>query len=112
MTASKRLPAPPKHLSSEARSLWVAVVAGYELEPRHEKTLLVALESLDRLRQAPRAIEADGPYPADRFGQPKAHPALAIERDSRIAYLRAMREMGLDLSEPISSRPPSRWHDR
>jgi len=105
----KRPPAPPKHLSSESRALWTATVADYELEPRHEKTLLVALEALDRLREAQQAIEADGPYPHDRFGQPRAHPALATERDSRVAYLRAMREIGLDLSEPATSRPPTRW---
>jgi hypothetical protein len=82
-------------------------MADYELEPRHETVLLVALEALDRMREAQRAVTADGAYIDGRFGK-KAHPALAIERDSRLAFLRSSRELGLDLEAP-ASRPPTRW---
>ena len=35
------------------------------------------------------------------------HPAVAIERDARIAFLRAVRELALaDAGEPTEIRPP------
>ena len=102
--------APPKHLSSEARALWRSVLADYELERRHEAILLTALEALDRMRQAQAQLTADGLTTTDRYGGVKAHPAVVIERDSRAAFLRAMRELGLDLEAPPTTRPPSRYH--
>jgi P27 family predicted phage terminase small subunit len=107
MSAKKRAPA---HLSPEAARIWRSVVDDYELEARHELTLVVALEALDRLRQAQAEISRDGITIAGRFG-PRQHPALAVERDARIAFLRASRELGLDLEAPATSRPPTRWRD-
>lgn len=104
----KRPTPPPKHLSAEAGKLWRSVLEDYELEPRHEAVLLVALEAMDRMREAQQAIKNDGAYIGGRFGL-KAHPALAIERDSRLAFLRAARELGLDLEAPATPRPPSRY---
>lgn len=104
-------PKPPpsaKHLSSEARSLWRSVLADYSLEPHHLAILQAACEALDRTAEARAAIERDGAYVEGRFGT-KAHPALSIERDNRTQFLRALRELGLDLETPATSRPPSRW---
>ena len=41
-------PPSPKHLSSEARSLWRSVLADYRLEPHHLAILQAACEALDR----------------------------------------------------------------
>jgi P27 family predicted phage terminase small subunit len=107
--AKSGTPAPPRHLSAAARKFWRSVLAAYELETHHLAILAAACEAMDRMAEARAAIEADGAYISGRFGM-KAHPALAIERDSRTAMLRAIRELGLDLEAPASSRPPSRWH--
>jgi hypothetical protein len=40
----------------------------------------------------------------DRFGAPKPHPLLPIERDSRQAFLAGMKALNLDL-EPLRDRP-------
>jgi hypothetical protein len=53
------------------------------------------------MREAQAAIAADGAYVTGRFG-PKAHPGIAVERDSRLAMLRAFRELGLDVEIPSS----------
>lgn len=103
----RKLPSAPRHLTASARAFWRSVVGEYELEVHHLAILQAACEARDRLAEARAAIERDGPYVEGRFGM-KAHPALAIERDSRTAMLRALRELGLDLEAPIS-RPPTRW---
>lgn len=88
--------------------MWNAIVAEYGLEAHHRAILAAACEALDRMREAQAAIAASGAYVEGRFG-PKAHPAIAVERDSRAAMLRALRELGLDLEAPATSRPPTRW---
>jgi P27 family predicted phage terminase small subunit len=108
MTVRKRPAPPPAHLSDESKGIWRSVLAEYELdEKRHQAMLLVALEAFDRMREAQEAIRRDGAYIDGRFGK-KAHPALAIERDSRTAFLRAQRELGLDLSAD-PPRSPTPW---
>jgi P27 family predicted phage terminase small subunit len=104
--AVPRAPATPRHLQAAGRDLWRRVAGAYALEPHHEAILQAAAEAADRIAEARAAIEADGAYVEGRFGK-KAHPGLSVERDSRIAMLRAIRELGLDLIE--ASRPPTRW---
>ena len=99
----------PKHLSEAARKIWNSVVKDYELEPRHLELLRLALEALDAAEKARQTIASEGQIvDGGRYGK-KAHPCIAIERDSRIAHARLMRELGLDLENPAASRPPSRW---
>ena len=100
---------PPQHLSTKSKRLWRSVLADYELEKRHEAILGTAREALDRMRQAQAQLAEDGLTTVDRYGGVQAQPAVAIERDSRNAFLRAMRELGLDLEAPPSTRPPSRY---
>ena len=90
---------------------WVRHVSKmYELASHHERILVAAAESWDRMCQARELIAADGLVATDRHGQTRAHPAIGIELDLRVAFLRAVRELGLpdgaDGSQPSESRPP------
>lgn len=100
-------PKAPAHLTAASGTFWAAVVKDYDLEPHHLAILQAACEARDRLDEARAAIERDGAYVVGRFG-PKSHPAIAVERDSRLAMVRCLRELGLDLEAPVS-RPPTRW---
>lgn len=92
-------PAAPEHLSAESRKLWRELTHEYELEPHEHKTLRLALEALDRATQARKALRRKGLTYDDRFGQPHARPEVAIERDSRAAFVRMMKELALPAEE-------------
>ena len=107
MTRSKGQPNPPKHLKAATRRWWSAVVSEYMLEPHHIRLLTLAGESWDRCAGAREALAKLGTTYNDRFGQPKARPEVAIERDSRIAFTRVLRELALDINEPADESRPS-----
>ena len=95
----------PGHLSVEAAEWFESCVKSYELEPHHLKLLVFACEALDRAMEARRRIEADGAFFTNRFGEPRAHPAINVERDCRMWFARLVRELGLS-DEDIEIRPP------
>ena len=98
---------PPLHLRPETRAWCASVDRDYELEPHHRRLLVLAAEAWDRAAQAREEIAAAGAYYVDRFGSPKAHPALAVERDSRTAFARLVRELELDAAEPLRRPVPT-----
>jgi phage terminase small subunit len=98
-------PSAPAHLKPETAAWWTLVLEDYDLQPHHIRLLTAAATAWDRADQAREAIELDGPYQRDRYGGFKSHPALAVERDSRLAFARLLRELSLEDS-PGDSRPP------
>lgn len=101
--------AAPKHLRKATAAWWRDVLGDYEgLQPHHIRLLTLAAEAFDRTQQARETLKKEGTYYTDRFGQPKAHPAVAVERDSRIAFARLIRELDLDAAPEPDPRPPRR----
>jgi P27 family predicted phage terminase small subunit len=89
------------------------VLADYELEEHHVRLLHLACETWDRCQQAREAIDRDGLTIATGDGGMKAHPAVAIERDARLAFARLVRELDLDAGAPSSgTRPPALHSNR
>jgi len=97
---------PPKHLTAATRRWWATVVGEYELEEHHIRLLTLAAEAHDRGTEARTTLKQVGAYYENRFGEPRAHPAVAVERDSRIAFARLMRELDLDGEPAPDNRPP------
>src|SRR4051812_3201344 len=96
---------PPKHLRPETVAWFASIVGEYELDSHHLRLLTKACEAWDRSEQAREAIAQLGMTYEDRFGAPRARPEIAIERDSRLAFARLVRELGLDVAPPAESRP-------
>ena len=96
----------PVHLRNDTATWWEQVVNGYELEPHHVRLLTLAAETWDRCQQAREAIDKHGMTFSDRFDQPRPRPEVAVERDSRIAFARLLRELALDAPAVDEVRPP------
>jgi hypothetical protein len=89
-----------EHLRPETAE-WIAGVGrAYMFVPHHSRLLVLAGEAWDRCLEAREQLAKDGTYMKDRFGQLRAHPAVAVERDSRLAFARLVRELDLD-GEPL-----------
>ncbi len=98
----------PAHLKKNTAAWFENVLNDYELEQHHIRLLTLAAEAWDRCCQARETLDKQGLTYIDRFGCPKARPEVAIERDSRIAFARLLRELALDIEPPSSApRPPN-----
>ena len=80
------------------------IVETYEFQYFELRLLTAAGEAWDRKEKAREVIETQGLTYTDRFGQPAARPEVAIERDSRLAFFRCMRQLALS-EEPPDNRP-------
>jgi len=98
---------PPGHLSKASKAWFRLITADFRLEEWQLRTLTAAAESWDRMTQARELVAAEGITVDDRFGVAKVHPAVAVERDSRLSFLRCVRELALEVDdEPAEVRPP------
>lgn len=86
----------PSHLEAATAAWWRHVAGRFELEQHHERLLTAACEAWDQAQAARVELVSAGMFYEDRFGQPRAHPAVAVERDARIAFARLVRELDLD----------------
>lgn len=85
----------PAHLNRQTAGWWRSVVAEYAVEEHHRRLLTAAGEAWDRMTEARVALAEHGTTYTDRFGAPRARPEVAIERDSRTAFARLVRELDL-----------------
>jgi phage terminase small subunit len=97
-------PRAPLHLSKKTREWWQRIVESYDFEDFELRLLTAAGEAWDRKEAARQAIEKQGLTYLDRFQQPATRPEVAIERDSRLAFFRCMRQLALS-EEPPEDRP-------
>ena len=107
MTKKDKKPTAPQHLSKPTSEWFRGVLKTFELEEHHVRLLTLAAEAWDRCQQARESIQKNGLTYQDRFDQPHARPEISIERDSRTAFCRTLRELGLDVEEPKEQRPPT-----
>lgn len=104
---NSNLPKPPRGLSKEAREWWKKINDGWQLDDAALLLLGSALECFDRMRKAQGILRREGIVIRDRFGQKKQHPATLVERDAKMALVRNLKALNLDL-EPLNL--PGRPH--
>jgi phage terminase small subunit len=102
---SRGLPKPPAHLRPSTRRWFNEIMRSWDLETHHLRLLVLACEAIDRCEEARERVAKDGAYVEGRYGL-RVHPAVAVERDSRLAVARILRELDLDASAGAESRPP------
>ena len=86
----------------------------FQLEPHHLKLLQLCCESWDRSQMAREELQREGLTVPGREGGIRPHPAVAIERDARLAVARLVRELDFDVGPPPSQRygPPPLLRNR
>ena len=106
-------PPPPAHLSEATKAWWVEITGEFILKSHHCRILECACDAWDRMTQARAILAAEGLSISTSDDGLKLHPAFVAERDSRAAFLKAVRELDLD-SEPKPSdrRPPPIYSNR
>jgi P27 family predicted phage terminase small subunit len=106
---SSARPKAPSHLRAATRRWYEQVVTDYVLDDHHLHVLRLACEALDRAEQARAKLRRHGLTYDDRWGVPHARPEVQIERDSRAAFARLLRELDLDAEPPSRTRAPRRY---
>jgi P27 family predicted phage terminase small subunit len=97
-------PQPPAHLSPSAQQWWKTTVETYVLHEHHLRLLQLACEAWDRAQAARKQLEEEGLTVSGREGGMRPHPCIGIERDTRLAVARLVRELDLDTEPPVSER--------
>ena len=97
---------PPDHLRPTTGQWFSSVLEEFELDAHHVRLLTLACEAFDRCTQARELLAKNGLVYVAANGDPRTRPEVAIERDSRLAFARLLRELGLDTA-PEVPRPPS-----
>ena len=84
-----------EHVSDAMRTFLPAIERKYRLSEHHRRLLAVACQAHSRMEQAQTTVAAEGLTTVDRHGQARPHPAIQIENQCRIAFMRALRELAL-----------------
>lgn len=75
--------------------IWRRLLIEYDFGTTPSLELLTsALRSRDLAEQARATLEREGLTYTDSAGKPKAHPAAAIHRDARAAFVSTLRVFG------------------
>jgi phage terminase small subunit len=97
----------PNKLQVTGRNFWKKVLSEYELNESHDlERLSMAAKCLDELRETEQRVKKDGRFLVNRYGNLTEHPGSKTIRDTRLLFVKIIRELGLDVENPEDPRPP------
>ena len=100
----------PTGLKASGKRFWRKVMAEFVLKDTHDlERLKLACSCLDEIAAAESIVADEGLFIKDRFEQTREHPGIKTIHDNKVLFLRAVRELGLDLNVPEDSRPPRQY---
>jgi hypothetical protein len=106
--AEPAIPKPPAGLSRRSRALWRDTVDEFELSASELFVLENGLRCLDRADEAAAVVNREGVTVLDRYGSPKAHPAVDVEVRCRAAFNAAMRQLAVKVTDDAPVRRGAR----
>ena len=86
-------------LRGRAAELWRDVQAAWALSLPALELLRCAVEALARADEAAEIVTREGPVFVDRWGQPRQHPAAALELNHRGQAARYLQALGVTLED-------------
>ncbi len=102
----------PRHISPKSRRWIKDVLEGWDPAPEDISVAILGAEALDEIAAAQKVLARGGKTYRDRFGAPRARPECSQLRDSRIAFLRCVRQLKESVAaatepepEPEAKRP-------
>ena len=100
----------PKELKAAGKKYWLQSQSEIPMTEAHDlERLLMACKCLDDLAEIEARVEKDGMFTVNRYGQTVEHPGIKMVRDTRLLFVKIIRELGLDLVQPDDSRPPRQY---
>jgi P27 family predicted phage terminase small subunit len=95
-------PTPPQHLKPKTKEWWQLIAVNFELEQYQYAVLQSAAEAWDLYQRANDELAKKGLTYVDPKGMVRATPTAAIARDARTSFLRALRELKLDVEPALT----------
>jgi phage terminase small subunit len=104
---AEQTPIPPPGLRPATRRWFLETCQRWELEPHHVRLLAIAAQSWDETQRAAALLRKEGLLITMPSGAKRPHPAARLAGDARATFMRAVRELDLDLEPPSEARRPA-----
>jgi hypothetical protein len=83
----------PSHLKVPGRKWAKKISEMLNVSEGESDAIIMAAECINRMASAREQIDRDGVTVNDRFGIPKCHPAVIVERDQKVLFLQICRSL-------------------
>ena len=94
-------------LSEKAKRWHKTMREYYGFDPSEIELLNQAAQCLDRIDEARAEIQKSGAYAVDRYGNPRKHPALQVENDCKILFIRLLKALDIETENQRGPGRPS-----
>lgn len=101
----------PEGLGEYGSRLWIRLTQEFKITDAAGLALAEqAARCTDRIEEARAIIARDGILSLDRYGSPKAHPLLDVEKCTRTSLVNVLRALNLEtlVTHSGPGRPPGR----